>query len=84
MDTVIIGAFKESGSGSFRGAAYIFDRNQGDLGNWGEVTKLMASDAENDDKFGLSVAIDGDVVVVGSSGEDGFGSDRGAAYVEWT
>lgn len=81
LDTVIIGAFKESGSGSFRGAAYIFDRNQGDLGNWGEVTKLMASDAENDDKFGLSVAIDGDVVVVGSSGEDGFGSDRGAAYV---
>lgn len=81
LDTIIIGAFKEDGIGSFRGAAYIFDRNQGGSGNWGEVTKLMASDAENDDKFGLSVAIDGDAVVVGSLGEDGLGSDRGAAYI---
>jgi hypothetical protein len=45
------------------------------------VTKLTGSDAEDDDYFGVSVAISRDTVVVGAHGEDGAGNDRGAAYV---
>ena len=39
------------------------------------------SDARQYDYFGVSVAIDDDMVVVGASGEDGAGEDSGAAYV---
>jgi len=37
--------------------------------------------AENDDDFGLTVAVDGDTLVVGEPGFDGLGDDRGAVRV---
>ncbi len=74
----------ESGAG----AAYLFARNQGGTDNWGEVKKLVASDATSDAVFGGSVAVSSDVVVVGSSAENhdtnNDGTDEssvGAAYV---
>jgi hypothetical protein len=80
-DTVVVGAYFEDGAGSDRGAAYVFERNRGGPDSWGEVAKLTASDAEDDDFFGHSVSISGDTVVVGAGGEDGAGFNRGAAYV---
>jgi hypothetical protein len=47
------------------GAAYIFQRNQGGADNWGEVKKLVASDGVSYDYFGETVAISGDLAVVG-------------------
>jgi hypothetical protein len=42
----------------------------------------MASDAEDQDWFGYSVAISGDYAVVGSPNyEGGTGTDRGAVYI---
>ena len=81
VDTVVIGAHVEDGAGSDRGAAYVFERNQGGADSWGQVTKLTASDSADDDYFGRATAISGDTVVVGAYGEDGAGSDRGAAYI---
>ena len=46
-----------------------------------QVTRLTAFEAADGDRFGYSVAISVDTVVVGAYGEDGAGSDRGAAYV---
>jgi FG-GAP repeat protein len=44
--------------------------------------KLVASDAEAFDLFGASVAISGDTVVVGATGDVGVaGADQGSAYV---
>jgi hypothetical protein len=80
-DTVVVGAWYENGAGSYRGAAYVFDRDAGGADAWGEVAKLTASDAEDIDFFGNAVAISGDTVVVGARSEDGAGSDCGAAYV---
>jgi hypothetical protein len=82
-DTVVVGAFRDGASDSERGAAYVFERNQGGAAdNWGEVTKLTASDGENGDRFGNSVAISNDTIVVGAYLEDGWMmDDRGAAYV---
>jgi len=80
-DTVVVGAEEEDGTGYNFGAAYLFERNQGGADNWGEVKKLTASDGADDDRFGCSVAISGDTVVVGAYGEDGAGATRGAAYV---
>ena len=80
-DCVIVGAHYEDGLGSDRGAAYIFDRNQGGQDNWGEVKKLIASDASDTDRFGISVGISGDYAVVGTTYKDDGGSNRGAAYI---
>ncbi|MCW5970329.1 MAG: putative Ig domain-containing protein [Blastocatellales bacterium] len=78
-DTVVVAAI---GDDSNRGAAYIYERNKGVMGpeaeNWGEVKKLTASDRASEDRFGFSVSISGDTVVVGASGDD---SNRGAAYI---
>ncbi|OGD14564.1 MAG: hypothetical protein A2V76_10070 [Candidatus Aminicenantes bacterium RBG_16_63_14] len=80
-DLAVVGAAGEDGIGSSRGAAYLFSRDHGGADNWGQVKKLVASDAENNDGFGFSVAIDGDTAIVGADGEDGAGADRGAVYV---
>ena len=80
-DTAIVGADLEDAGGSGAGAAYIFQRDQGGAGNWGEVKKLTASDAQADDQFGQSVAVSGDTAVVGASLEDAGGSNAGATYV---
>ncbi len=80
-DYAVIGAGGENGSGTNQGAAYIFYRNQGGADNWGQVKKIVASDKADDDGFGYSVSIDGETVIVGAEGEDGTGTDRGAAYV---
>ena len=45
----------------------------------GEVTKLTASDAADEDRFGRSVAISGATVVIGAFLADGAGSGSGAA-----
>ncbi len=46
-----------------------------------EEAKLVASDGAAEDNFGFSVAISGNVAVVGASGSDDQGSNSGAAYV---
>ena len=43
--------------------------------------KLTAEDGEAHDLFGLSVAISGDMIVVGACGDDDAGSASGSAYV---
>jgi hypothetical protein len=67
------------------GAVYIFHRNEGGTDNWGLVKTLHASDAEDYDGFGTSIAIDGGRIVATSRGEDGGSGDpyvdSGAAYV---
>jgi hypothetical protein len=80
-ETLIVGADREDGAGTDRGAAYIFLKDDGGADNWGQVIKLQAEDPEDAGQFGLSVAIDGDVALVGAAGMDGSGLNRGAAYL---
>ena len=77
-DTVVVGAFSDDDNGSRSGSAYILERNQGGVDNWGEVKKLTASDAAEGDFFGYSVGISGDTVVVSALLDDAF---TGSAYV---
>ena len=79
--TAIVGAFLKDTGANNAGAAYVFQRDQGGAGNWGEVKKLTASDAQANDWFGESVAVGGDTVVVGARFEGSGGSLAGAAYV---
>ena len=80
-DTVVVGAYREDGPGLDRGAAYVFERNQGGAENWGQVRRLTASTLQEEVYFGISVGISGDTVVVGAYKEDGAGDNRGAAYI---
>lgn len=81
-DDLIVGAYLANNGGSRNGAAYIFSRNQGGANNWGQVRKIIASDGAFDDDFGISVAIDGDIAVVGAQANDNAnGTDAGAAYI---
>jgi len=80
-DYAVIGAGGADGAGFDEGAAYIFYRDQGGPGNWGQVKKLTAADADDGDGFGFAVAIDGDTVIIGADGADGTGTDQGAAYI---
>ena len=77
-DTTVVGADHKN---SYRGAAYVYERNQGGANSWGQVKKLTTSDAADWDFFGVSASISGDTLVVGAAGENGAGSNRGAAYV---
>ena len=80
-DTTVVGARVEDAGGIFAGAAYVFQRDQGGADNWGEVTKLTASDAETSDQFGYSVALSGNTAIVGARFEAAGGASAGAAYV---
>ncbi len=60
-----------------QGKAYFF-RHDGT--SWLE-SFVIASDGESFDNFGISVAISGDVAIVGAWGDDDNGSAAGAAYV---
>jgi hypothetical protein len=77
-DVIIIGAYMEDGGGTDSGSAYVFEY---DGSSWNETQKLIASDAENDDHFGLIVALEGDVAAIAAPGDDDFGSGAGAVYV---
>ncbi|MFT5150625.1 MAG: hypothetical protein ACI841_000608, partial [Planctomycetota bacterium] len=58
------------------GAAYLFDVHSGE-----RLRRLQGADSVGDDMFGLSVAIDGNLAVVGAPWEDEVGNKAGAAYV---
>ncbi|MBN1268443.1 MAG: hypothetical protein JXB04_02565 [Kiritimatiellae bacterium] len=80
-DVALIGAHADDDLGNGSGSAYIFERNAGGTNAWGQVTKLIASDGATGDFFGMSVAVDGDVALIGASGDDESGDASGSAYV---
>ncbi|GIW44926.1 MAG: hypothetical protein KatS3mg077_2208 [Candidatus Binatia bacterium] len=83
-DTVVVGSYLDNiGTTSDQGSAYVFVKPAGGwAGTLTETAKLIASDGASDDRFGFSVAISGDTVVVGSPLDNtGTISDQGSAYV---
>jgi hypothetical protein len=104
-DTIVVGAYAEDSSatgingdegnqgdgiGFDAGAAYVFVRN-GTV--WSQQTYLKASNTGADDRFGYSVAVSADTIVVGAYKEDSdtlgingdqtndSSNDAGAVYV---
>lgn len=77
-DTIAVGTPDDDDAGSKSGSVYIFRFNGT---SWIQEQKLTASDGVTDDKFGTSVGIFGDTVVIGSPYDDDKGSMSGSAYV---
>jgi hypothetical protein len=86
-DTIIVGAPGDDERGENAGAAYVFVRDA--TRAWVEKQKLLPAEGIAGDFFGWSVAVDGDLAVVGAPRDhrgangqpDPSLSDRGAAYV---
>ena len=78
-DRIICGAFGNSDfNQSEVGSAYVFQRIDG---LWLQQQELTASDAASLARFGLSVAMSGDTIVVGADGDSELGFFSGAIYV---
>jgi len=72
----VIGAFFDGDNGFRSGSAYVFDVATG-----GQLFKLLASDGTEGDRFGWSVAISGNLAVIGAYLNGDNGLDSGSAYV---
>ncbi len=77
-DTVVIGAIGVDDAGPDAGAAYVFVR-AGD--EWIQQAKLIGADIGIFDRFGSSVAVHENTVVIGAYGKGDAGPDAGAVYV---
>ena len=73
-DYAVVGAIYDG-----PGSAYVFERQL--EGEWVQAQKLTASDGQRGDEFGKSVAVSGDVIVVGAWCDDDLGWNAGAGYV---
>lgn len=75
-DTAAIGAWGKNDGATDAGAAYVFERTGS---AWQERAKFNSPEVNPlYDHFGRAVAVQGDVVLVGSPGEE---TDQGAVYV---
>ena len=79
-DLVVVGARGNDDAGSASGSAYVFRTTNGGA-SWTQSAKLVASDAAKSDFFGDSVAVSGDLVVVGAKYNADAGDSSGSAYV---
>ena len=77
-DTAVVGT-PGIDYGSDSGAAYVFVREG--AGHWSQQAKLLSADGAAYDRFGSSVALDGDTTVVGAKEDDDNGVGSGSAYV---
>lgn len=77
-NTMVVGARFDSTTASQAGAAYVYVLNNG---TWTQQAVLLANDGAVADKFGYSVAISENTIVVGAYNDDTAFSNGGSAYV---
>jgi len=73
--TALIGAVGDGDNGYQSGSAYVFTRTGS---TWLLQIKLLALDGSQNDVFGNSVSLSGDIALIGASGAEG---ESGAVYV---
>jgi Ca2+-binding RTX toxin-like protein len=73
---VIVGSVQDSSIGSYQGSADVYDKATGNL-----LYHFNAPDPTSFDYFGMSVALSGDIAIIGASGNDTASSDSGAVYL---
>ncbi len=79
-NTAVIAAIGDHESALFSGAVYVYNYNYVEE-SWEQTTKLKASDVGIGKRYGQSVDILGDIIVVGSYNADGASTKSGAGYV---
>ena len=79
-DLAVIGAPHDS-TGTNSGSAYLYTRSLDGSNTWTQFKKLTPPDGRASDDFGYSVAISGDLVVIGARFTDAGANDAGSAYI---
>jgi len=77
-DILSVGSMYDDKAGNNSGSAYIFTRSDA---TWTEQVTLTASDAAFDDRFGRSLSLSGNNVIVGSHLDDDYGISSGSTYI---
>ena len=77
-DVAVVGAPGDELEHGLPGAAYVFTRQSG---VWTRVAELTASDGSNGDRFGVSVAVAGDTIVISAKRHGVDDVQHGAVYV---
>jgi hypothetical protein len=78
-DTAVVGVIGDDLGFADQGSAYLFSRSGT---AWSQQPRAFAGSGETDDKFGTSVAISGDTVLVGAAFDDvGSNANQGSASV---
>jgi len=78
-DTAVVGAFWDDGVKVNGGAAYIYTWN---TSAWSSGTKIYAPDgATEEDRFGISVDVSGNTLIVGAYFDSDSGLWSGSAYI---
>ena len=80
-DVIVVGAYQDDDNGNSSGSAYVFIKPSGAWRDTTETLKLIASDAEAEDEFGISVGISGYYIVVGADKNDDNDYNSGSAYL---
>lgn len=75
-NVVVAGSPFDDDRGIDSGSIYVFDASTG-----AQLHKISPDDGARDDLFGLTLDIDGDVIVVGAPFADAVGTDSGAVYL---
>ena len=78
-DVAVVGSPQDNDLGTDSGSVYVFERGPGCT--WSQTAKLLPDDGDYGDQFGTSVAIDGDVIVIGTPDDEDQGNWSGSAYV---
>ena len=74
---LVVGAPSESPTGAASGRVYVYT-NSG--GTYGSVQTFVSPNAETAGRFGISVAVTDDYLIVGAQGEDAPSDGEGRAY----
>ncbi len=79
-DILVVGAYLDDDAAENSGSVYIYQYSPHNT-NFEYVAKLTALYPAANDFFGVSVAINGDTVVVGAHGDDDVANGSGSAYI---
>ncbi len=77
-DSLLVGTSADNEVADLAGAAHFFVFNGT---SWVAGQKLVAADGQQQDRFGMSVAFDGELALIGAFADDDGGSASGSAYI---
>jgi hypothetical protein len=77
-NTALIGCPWDNDAGVRSGSSYVFTRSGT---TWTQQTKLLASDGDAGDNFGISASMEGDTALIAAPNDDDNGLNSGSAYI---
>lgn len=81
IDESVVGALNATNAGPSSGAVLVYRRQPGPTNTWTQFQVLQPLTVETNDRFGRSVAIEGDLLAAGAINDETGGVEVGSAYL---